>query len=142
LAFHAQPLFSIFAARVAAKLRLTRLHNAAWQRKFERRIAALQYRISPDAPFISVRSAFGGLGIYRAEALSSAWYGSRDQQGRAVCEHVVFHRQLRARGFGLYISPALLNEAPPEHLGKCSGRQFPPATKPGPALANESGAQV
>jgi hypothetical protein len=46
-------------------------------------------------PLVPVWSCFGGLAIYRMEAIrSGARYGGGD------CEHVVLHRQLRERGFG------------------------------------------
>jgi len=44
-------------------------------------------------PLVPVRSAFGGLGIYTAEAYLSAPYGGGD------CEHVVLHKNLVKKGF-------------------------------------------
>ena len=84
-----------------------------------------QFQISPFTPPISVYSAFGGLAIYRREALRHCWYGSRDRLGRRICEHVVLHQQMLSNGANLFIAPTLLNDAPAEHLGATSGQPFP-----------------
>jgi hypothetical protein len=50
---------------------------------------------------VLVNSCFGGMGVYRREALEAVAYGSGD------CEHVVFHRKLRENGFGrIYMNPS------------------------------------
>jgi len=52
-------------------------------------------------PLVPVTSCFGGLGIYTMPAFASGRYGVTD------CEHVVFHRELRQRGFRrLYLNPS------------------------------------
>lgn len=45
-------------------------------------------------PLVPVYSCFGGLGVYRLQALLSARYSGED------CEHVPLHRQMRERGYG------------------------------------------
>jgi hypothetical protein len=80
-----------------------------------------QVQISPENDPIPVESAFGGIGIYRADALSGVWYSGRDEAGREVCEHVSLNLRLREAGGKLYILPALLNDAPSEHLLEGSG---------------------
>jgi hypothetical protein len=79
-------------------------------------IGERQVRIPPDNAPISVDSAFGGIGIYKSDALCGVWYSSRDEAGREVCEHVSLNLRLRKAGGKLYILPALLNDAPSEHL--------------------------
>jgi hypothetical protein len=49
------------------------------------------------------------------------WYSGRDEAGREICEHVSLNRCLREAGGRLYILPALLNDAPTEHLQEGSG---------------------
>jgi len=95
------------------------------QRAIRRLVYSRQYLISPSTPMLEVDSAFGGFGIYRKQAIRGCWYGGRDKKGREICEHVVFHQQMRANGRRLFIAPALLNDAPPEHLGPGSGQPFP-----------------
>lgn len=84
-----------------------------------------QFTIPPTQPRIPVTSAFGGLGLYRTSALAGAWYGARNAIGEIVCEHVTLHERMVGQGRRLFIDPALLTEAPAEHLGPTSGRPFP-----------------
>jgi hypothetical protein len=54
-------------------------------------------------PLVPVNSCFGGLGIYRMPAFLSSRYQGGD------CEHVGFHRGMRAGGFDrLYLNPSQL----------------------------------
>lgn len=46
------------------------------------------------SPLVPVYSCFGGLGVYRREALEHASYDGSD------CEHVPLHRKMRENGFG------------------------------------------
>jgi hypothetical protein len=92
----------------------------------ERYLGMRQVRIRPDEPPIEVRSAFGGLGVYRVSALDGAWYYGRDRTGRELSEHVVFNSCVEHCGSKLYIVPGLLNDAPPEHLARCAGREARP----------------
>jgi hypothetical protein len=75
--------------------------------------------IDRGAAPIEVESAFGGLAIYRREALlCGARYVGLDPLGREVCEHVEFHAQLRGKGFRLFINPALINAKSTRHGGR------------------------
>ena len=57
--------------------------------------------------WLPVESAFGGMGVYRRDALAQARYvGLRD--GREICEHVPLHEQLRRQGKRLFISPTFV----------------------------------
>lgn len=68
---------------------------------------------------ISIDSAFGGVGIYSlSQALNSgARYASPEleQEELKLCEHVVFNRFMDR----LFINPAWVIAAPPEHIEFC-----------------------
>ncbi len=52
-------------------------------------------------PMVAVYSCFGGLGVYRMQAMLTCEYGDSD------CEHVCFHRNMRAAGLHrLYLNPS------------------------------------
>jgi hypothetical protein len=58
-----------------------------------------------------VDSAFGGLGIYRREAFLAGRYAGTDDLagGIDVADHTPYHRQLRQKGYRIFINPALIN---------------------------------
>jgi len=95
----------------------------------DRAIAATVYQrmleIDPGHDWIEVESAFGGLAVYRAEAIAGLRYRGLDDAGRELCEHVPLHLAMRARGARLFINPKLLNGRAGE------GEQY----FPGPAVA-------
>ena len=72
-------------------------------------------RINRNANPIEVESAFGGLGIYKKSAISSATYTGLDENKEEVCEHVSLHTVMRLNGFRLYIVPSLINCGWNEH---------------------------
>jgi glycosyltransferase involved in cell wall biosynthesis len=74
-------------------------------------------RLSPRAEWIEVDSAFGGLAIYRREALLAGNY-SGVEDGHSVCEHVPLHAQLRAKGWRIFINPALINAHRTDHSAR------------------------
>jgi hypothetical protein len=74
--------------------------------------------IDPARPMIEVESAFGGLAVYRRDALLGARYVGLDANGAEVCEHVMLHAQMRADGARLYINPALVNARRTKHAGR------------------------
>lgn len=73
-----------------------------------------QKPLPSSGPLLRVDSAFGGLAIYTTEAFCAGRYAGMEGQAE-VCEHVAFHRDLRAAGHRIFINPALLNEGPLEH---------------------------
>lgn len=85
-----------------------------------------QFHIPKNSPMIPVDSAFAGAGLYKTRALHGLRYSCRDDHGRLVCEHVMLHQKMRARGARLFIDPAFMTIAPQEHLGDSSGAPFPP----------------
>ena len=64
---------------------------------------AYAYVYVPGEPPISVHSAFGGMGIYSKEVFENVEYGGGD------CEHVIFHKNARAKGYKrFYVNPSQL----------------------------------
>ena len=74
-------------------------------------VGSKQSPIDPRADLIEVDSAFGGLGIYTREAFLAGRYAGTDDQagGIDVADHIPFHRDLRKKGFRIFINPALIN---------------------------------
>jgi hypothetical protein len=72
-------------------------------------VFARMVTLAPTAPWVEVESAFGGLAIYRAEALRTGSYVGLSPQGEEICEHVALHATLRAGGRRLFVNPALVN---------------------------------
>jgi hypothetical protein len=85
-----------------------------------REVFARQIRIPPDLPPIAVRSAFGGLGIYRMRFALGARYCGLDSRGRDSSEHVAFNEKIGHAGGALHIFPALQVRASPQHLYQAS----------------------
>lgn len=81
-----------------------------------REVFARQIAIPPDVLPIPVRSAFGGLGIYRMSSALAARYCGLDDQGRDVSEHVAFNEAIGRNGGRLHIFPPLQVQAPQQHL--------------------------
>jgi hypothetical protein len=68
-------------------------------------------RLEPWFPFwlpppgvdpLEVKSAFGGLAIYKADAYLEAEYSSPDGD----CEHVHFHKSMLSKGWTIHLNPA------------------------------------
>lgn len=74
-------------------------------------VTCKQSPIDPRADLIEVDSAFGGLGIYTRESFLAGRYAGTDNQagGIDVADHISFHRDLRQRGYRIFINPALIN---------------------------------
>jgi len=74
-------------------------------------VASKQTPIDPRADLIEVDSAFGGLGIYMREAFLAGRYAGTDDLagGIDVADHTPYHRELRQKGFRIFINPALIN---------------------------------
>jgi hypothetical protein len=80
----------------------------------EKSIKAAQYNwsfLKPGMPLIRVASAFGGVAIYKREAIANCRYGvllNGDEKVESRTEHFFFHRQMAANGYDkIYINPAL-----------------------------------
>ena len=64
-------------------------------------------KIPKTAPWVKVESAFGGLGIYKADIFFLHNYDKNDAKEVLVSEHVDLHSKLINKN--LYINPALIN---------------------------------
>lgn len=96
------------------------IRNKGWwvgkKRAMFRHIYSKQIGIPMQMPPIEVKSAFGGLGIYKLPfAIQGCYTGLRDD-GEVVCEHVAFNESICRDGGRLYIFPRLQNVAPQEHI--------------------------
>ncbi|MHC5933312.1 glycosyltransferase family 2 protein [Nostoc sp.] len=67
-----------------------------------------QIFISKKTPPIEVESAFGGFALYKMNSILGCRY-SGVNDNHEVCEHIEFHRQIRANGGRIYINPKLIN---------------------------------
>jgi hypothetical protein len=85
-------------------------------RAVERYVKRRQLNIPPNNPPVAVRSAFGGLGIYKLNFVRAARYVGLLPDGSEICEHVAFNEAIVRAGGALHIFPALLNKAPAEHI--------------------------
>jgi len=64
---------------------------------------------------IKVKSAFGGMGIYKKYLFEGSTYFGLTVDGCEICEHVSFHESLHAQGRALYINPKFINCGWNEH---------------------------
>ena len=81
-------------------------------------VLARMLHLAPSLPPIEVDSAFGGLALYRREALQGARYEGLTPEGDEVCEHVALHLAMRRAGRRLYVVPALINAHKTRHGGR------------------------
>jgi hypothetical protein len=72
-------------------------------------------KIPENCDWINVDSAFGGLAIYRKEAIVHGQYVGINSLGGQICEHVPFHDDLISKGFRIFINPKLINATYTEH---------------------------
>ncbi|MAJ44700.1 MAG: hypothetical protein CMF96_08175 [Candidatus Marinimicrobia bacterium] len=75
-------------------------------------------KINESQKPIKVRSAFGGMGIYKKCLFEESNYFGLTADGCEVCEHVSFHEALHEKGRALYINPKLINCGWNEHNRK------------------------
>lgn len=98
-----------------AQYRFLTAYGVAHAKAWSACVRSRMLRISRQAHWIEVDSAFGGLAIYRRSALQQGRYVGLDALGAECCEHVALHRELRAHGYRIYINPALINGDSPDH---------------------------
>ncbi|MCX5766071.1 MAG: hypothetical protein NTZ43_02450 [Gemmatimonadetes bacterium] len=65
--------------------------------------------IPEAAAWIEVESAFGGLAVYRRDAIVRGSYGGLSSQGEEVSDHIALHQELRDLGYRIFINPRLVN---------------------------------
>ena len=66
-------------------------------------------RIPKTIEWIQVESAFGGLAIYRRQALLNGSYSGLNCRGEEVCDHPNLHKTLIEQGYKIFINPQLIN---------------------------------
>lgn len=71
--------------------------------------------IPAESDWIKVESAFGGLAIYKRNAIELARYNGLTEEGKEICEHLFFHQTLRQNNYSIFINPKLINAAYTEH---------------------------
>ena len=72
-------------------------------------VASRRIKLDPKEGFIEVQSAFGGLGLYKLQAVRGCHYVGLNEDGTEACEHVAFHQHLTRKGGKLYVDPLLIN---------------------------------
>ena len=86
---------------------------------FERNLWASVYSkmitIPKETEWLEVDSAFGGLAIYKKKMFDDCKYVGITEAGEEFCEHVYFHRILKANGAKLFINPQFINAGLTEH---------------------------
>lgn len=75
-------------------------------------------RIPLDSDWIEVDSAFGGLAVYKKDAMLVSKYKGTTQSGIEICEHVPFHAGIKKYGYKIFINPNLINANIVEHVYK------------------------
>jgi hypothetical protein len=92
-------------------------HQLGTKLAHELAIKSKQIRLPAQGQKISVRSAFGGIGIYPLSRIvsSNARYFALDDEGFEECEHVSFNFQLGHEGLRLFIDPRISNAKYTEH---------------------------
>ena len=85
-------------------------HLSALDRALHRRMKS----IPADSEWISVDSAFGGLALYRREAIRNSRYAG-SYAGVDICEHVPFNESIKSTGGKLFICPSLIIGGNTEH---------------------------
>ena len=98
-----------------AQIDFLRGHGVESERARDAACYSRMITVAEDSPWIEVESAFGGLAIYRRDALLEGDYRGLDANGAEVCEHVSLHQAMRSTGARLYINPRLVNTDLTEH---------------------------
>ncbi len=77
------------------------LKSSMNEKKAAKAITSKQIGLSSKNQYYPVQSAFGGLGVYKAEHYIKGEYLGVIN-GREVCEHVPFNESLRKKGKAIY----------------------------------------
>ena len=78
-------------------------------------ITSKQISLNVGMKYVSVTSAFGGLGIYKAEHYIKSEYRGVINN-REICEHVTFNDYLSRSGSRLFIKTDMINNPPKQHI--------------------------
>lgn len=72
-------------------------------------IYSKMYKISANQPWVKVKSAFGGLAIYKVDLFISEDYSHKEINGKSAIDHVDFNLKCFGNGANFYINPNLIN---------------------------------
>jgi hypothetical protein len=79
-------------------------------------IRSRMLKIPKKSEWIEVDSAFGGFALYKTDFLSmNIKYMGLDESGKSICEHVNFHKKLKAKGARIFINPGMINTKYTDH---------------------------
>ena len=79
-------------------------------------VYARQIEISVDSDWVEVESAYGGLGIYRAEVFTRCGdHIGLDDAGNEICDIPPFHQSIKTPNTKFFINPRLINGSNNEH---------------------------
>lgn len=78
--------------------------SALWNAVYSKMI-----RIDKKSEWIRVESAFGGVAIYKSEAIRDARYVGVTEYGLEVCEHVFLNKSIGQKGGSIFINPKFIN---------------------------------
>ena len=78
-------------------------------------ITSKQISINSSMKYLSVTSAFGGLGVYKAKHYIKGQYRGVINN-HEICEHVPFNESLISNGSRLFIKTDMLNNPPNQHI--------------------------
>jgi hypothetical protein len=68
-----------------------------------------------DTDWIQVESAFGGFAIYKKNLFELSEYNGLTDDGKEICEHVAFHKNLILKNKKIFINPRMINCGINEH---------------------------
>ena len=75
----------------------------------QKALKSRSFRFPKSLKPFEVDSAFGGLAIYKRDALNNVRYIGINDNGSEVCEHVALNKQIKEKGCKIYINPKLIN---------------------------------
>lgn len=90
-------------------------HRLSFEKNLYASVFSKMLIISPEAEWIAVASAFGGLAIYTKSAFALGEYSGLNAFGEEFCEHVHFNKKIREAGGKMFINPRLINAGFTEH---------------------------
>ena len=79
------------------------------QKALKRALYSKMRHIPSGDDWIPVRSAFGGLAIYKAACIKGLRYEGLNEKHEEICEHVRFNESITSKGFSMFIVPSLIN---------------------------------
>jgi len=104
-------------------------HNVSVQKSKFAAVYSRMIEIDESLNWIEVESAFGGLAVYRRDALCDVQYIGLNEDGEEMCEHLSLNEQIRAKGYRIFINPKLINTGYTRHTRRFQRNHFLKITK-------------